>query len=181
MPPHCDTLDGPIVMAAKKALEEGNVNLILPYAPKEAEQEIRKAYEKTISVRKLGGEARELADYAFYETVVRLHRAGEGAAYEGLKPAGLDVGPVIPLAEKALETGDLTDLYKFMSNELHEDLHKKLENAISRKNYNVNDVDAAREYVKASLGFQVHCHHLFMQMQGEEHEHEKSAKHEHSH
>jgi hypothetical protein len=29
MPPHCDTLDGPVVKAAKRALEAQNVNLIL--------------------------------------------------------------------------------------------------------------------------------------------------------
>jgi hypothetical protein len=38
MPPHCDTLDGPIVTAARKALESGNVNLILPFVPKEVKQ-----------------------------------------------------------------------------------------------------------------------------------------------
>ena len=45
-----------------------------------------------------------MADLYFFETVVRVHRAGEGAAYNGLKPAGLDEGPVIPIAEKAIET-----------------------------------------------------------------------------
>ncbi len=30
MPPHCDSLDGPVVIAAKQALNEKNVDLILP-------------------------------------------------------------------------------------------------------------------------------------------------------
>jgi tetratricopeptide (TPR) repeat protein len=37
--------------------------------------------------------------------VVRIHRAGEGAPYTGLKPAGLSEGPIIPIAEKAIEIG----------------------------------------------------------------------------
>jgi hypothetical protein len=30
---------------------------------------------------------------------IRLHRAGEGAAFTGLKPSGGDVGPAIPAAD----------------------------------------------------------------------------------
>jgi len=76
--PHCDTLDGPVVTAAKRALETGKVNLILPWAPKAAEEEIKSAFGRAQQVRKLGKAAADLADYWFFETVVRLHRAGEG-------------------------------------------------------------------------------------------------------
>ncbi|MCP8317539.1 MAG: hypothetical protein H3Z51_11890, partial [archaeon] len=79
MPPHCDTMDGPVVKAAKRALDIGNVNLILPWVPKKAESELKKAFEKTLRVRKQGKETMELADYWFFETAVRLHREGEGA------------------------------------------------------------------------------------------------------
>jgi hypothetical protein len=96
MPPHCDTLDGPVVRCCKSALEKGNVNLILPWVPEKAEEELEKAFKKTLLVRKQGKEAAELADYWFFETTVRLHREGEGAPYTGLKPAGLDWGPVVP-------------------------------------------------------------------------------------
>src|SRR3989304_4670201 len=102
MPPHCDTLDGPVVTAAKKALEARNVDLILPYVPKKDEAEIIRSFEKVMKIRKDEG-AREIADLYFFETVVRVHRMGEGAPYTGLKPAGLNEGPVIPVAEKALE------------------------------------------------------------------------------
>jgi hypothetical protein len=89
---HCDSLDGPVAKAVYKALDDGNVNPVLAYAPATAEAEIRAAFEKSRKVRGLGAEARTLADQAFMETVIRLHRAGEGAAYTGLKPAGIDYG-----------------------------------------------------------------------------------------
>jgi Family of unknown function (DUF6448) len=50
--------------------------------------------------------SREVADRYFFETVVRVHRAAEGASFTGLKPAGLDVGPIIPVAERAIESDD---------------------------------------------------------------------------
>ena len=105
MPPHCDSMDGPVVGAARQALDTGNINLILAYVPESATAEVKSTFDKVTRARRTGCDAREVADLYFFETVVRLHRAGEGAPYTGLKPAGLDVGPVIPAAEKAIEIG----------------------------------------------------------------------------
>lgn len=168
MPPHCDTMDGPVVKAAIKALETGNVNLILPWVSKEAESELRKAFEKTLRTRELGEEAKELADYWFFETTVRLHREGEGAPYTGLKPAGLDWGPVVPKAENAIEKGSPEEVIVFISHTLADELQHKFQRAMTRKSYDVNDVEAAREYVQAMLGFVLYSHHLYETIKGAE-------------
>ena len=76
---HCDSIDGPVATAAIKALDTKNVNLILPYAPAEAEAELTAAFERALVVRSMGAEARALVDRYFMETAVRLHRAGEKA------------------------------------------------------------------------------------------------------
>ena len=102
---HCDSADGPVATAAQKALDTGNVNLALPYAPIAAEFELRTAFARSLKVRSLNADAKVLADRSFIETTVRLHRAGEGAGYTGLKPVGSDFGPAIPAAEQAIETG----------------------------------------------------------------------------
>ncbi len=81
---HCDTLEGPVIIAAKKAPENNDVNLVLTWVQKDDEPEIRKAFEKTMAVRKTSKEAMELADMYFFETLVRIHRAGEGAPYTGI-------------------------------------------------------------------------------------------------
>jgi hypothetical protein len=85
MPPHCDSMDGPVVTAAKKALATEQVNLILPYVAKTGEEELIRVFQKVIPARKEGALAREVADQYFFETVVRVHRAGEGLLYR-LKP-----------------------------------------------------------------------------------------------
>lgn len=180
MPPHCDTMDGPVVTAAKRALERGNVNLILPWVPKKAEAELKNAFERTLRVRKQGKEAAELADYWFFETAVRLHREGEGAPYTGLKPAGLDWGPVVSRAEKAIEKGNAKEVIEFLSHAVEEELQKRFKHAMARKKYDVNDVDAAREYVQAMLGFVLYSHHLYTNIEGgEEHGEEGTGEHEH--
>ncbi len=76
---HCYTMNGPVVIAAQKALESGDVNVILVWVQKNDEAEIKAAFNKTLAVRTLSPEAKKLADMYFFETLVRIHRAGEGA------------------------------------------------------------------------------------------------------
>lgn len=180
MPPHCDTMDSPVVKAAKRALEKGNVNLILPYVPKKAEAELSKAFERTMQVRKSGREAAELAGLWFFETTVRLHREGEGAPYTGLKPAGLDWGPVVPRADKAVETGNVGEVVKFIAHVVEEQLQEKFDHAMALKKYEENDVDAAREYVEAMLGFVLYSHGLYTYATSAK-VHGEAEKEEHGH
>lgn len=171
MPPHCDTLDGPVVSAARKALDTENVNLILPWVPKKAETELKRAFRTVLPVRKLDKKAADVANRWFFEMAVRLHRAGEGASYTGLKPAGLDWGPIVPRADKAIETGDATEVINFLLHTIEEELQERFHNAISKKKYAENDVPAAREYVQAMLGFVLWSHGLYAFVTGEgEHE-----------
>lgn len=180
MPPHCDTLDGPVVKAINKALEKNNVNFILPWVPEKAEHEVNEAFKKTLLARKQGKEAMEVADYWLYETVVRLHREGEGAAYTGLKPAGLDWGPVVPRAEKAIEKGSPEEVIDFINHTVQEELEKRFHRILAKKEFDVNDVAAAREYVQAELGFVLFSHGLYAAITGKgEHDEEGMKKHEH--
>ena len=92
---HCDGLDGPVVKAAQRALETRNPALVLIWVQEKDEPEIRNVFAQTLAVRVLNPQARELADRFFFETLVRVHRAGEGAPFTGLKPAGRDLGPTL--------------------------------------------------------------------------------------
>jgi len=170
MPPHCDTKDGPVAEAVNKALETENVNYILIWIPKSGENELKSVFEKALKARKLGKEAKDVADLWVLETAVRLHRAGEGAPYTGIKPAGLDEGPVVPKAEKAIETGDPKEVIDFMKQTVEKELQRRFELVYSKKNYDVNDVAAGREYIDAFIGFVVHSHHLYQNIFGTEHE-----------
>lgn len=150
---HCDTLDGPVVTAAQKALDTDDVNLVLIWVRDEDEARIREAFNKTLDVRKLGPEAKDLADMYFFETLVRVHRAGEGAPYTGLKPAGLDLGPAVPAADKALESNSPDELVNLLTDVVQNGTREEFERAISKKNFNPDDVEAGREYIEAYVPF----------------------------
>ena len=150
---HCDGMDGPVVKAAQAALAKGDVNLVLIWVQAQDEAEIRKVFAKTLAVRKLHSEARELADLYFFETLVRLHRAAEGAPYTGLKPSGRDLGPAIPAADEALETGSVDDLVTLITSESAHGIRERFQKVAAAKKFRAEDVDAGRAYVKAYVEF----------------------------
>jgi len=161
MPPHCDSLDGPVVRAAQRALETGNVALALPYVPKSGEQEIIDTFNKVVAARKASDVAREVADRYFFETVVRIHRAGEGAPYTGLKAAGLDVGPIIPVAERAIEQNDRPALEDALLQVVREELAERFALLERLRRRAEAGVDEARAHVSAVLGLQVWAHGVY--------------------
>ncbi len=150
---HCDGLDGPVVTAARQALDTGNINLILIWVQKSYEDEVSKAFQKTLTIRKLSPEAKDLADRYFFETLVRIHRAGEGEPYTGLKPDGRDLGPAIPGADKAIAEGKLEPLYELVTETIHEGLHEKFKAVMEKKGFDKNNVEAGRDYVEAYVIF----------------------------
>ncbi|WP_225755400.1 DUF6448 family protein [Actinotalea sp. Marseille-Q4924] len=158
MPPHCDSLDGPVVTAARRALEADDVNLLLPYVHTEGEDEVRDVFALVRTARREGVTAREVADRLLFETVVRVHRAGEGAPFTGLKPAGLDVGPAIPLAEQALADGDATALVALLTEEVRAEAERRLGVATAAAEDVHDGVPQARRWVEAMLSLQVWAH-----------------------
>ena len=170
MPPHCDSLDGPVVRAAREALEREDVGIVLAYVHEPGEREVREVFDLVTKARTQGPEARDVADRYFFETVVRVHRAGEGAPFTGLKPAGLDVGPVIPLAERAIESGDATALAEFLASAVHGEVTARLAEVMDAKLHAGEGVEAARRYVSAMLGLQVWSHKLYGAVHGPAHE-----------
>lgn len=178
MPPHCDSLDGPVVTAARQALDAGDVDLVLPFVSADGDAEVRAAFARVLPLRDSGPEAWETAQLWFFETVVRVHRAGEGAPYTGLKPAGLSVGPVIPLAERAVESGSSEQLADFLGSALRDQLKHRLDAVHELGTHRTESLDDERRYVHATLGFQVFSHHLYQAMTAGEHD--ESGTHSHA-
>jgi len=131
---------------------------------------VREALHKVERARKDGARVREIADRYFFETVARIHPAGEGAPHSGLKPAGLDVGPVIPVAEKAIEPGSADQLVELLSGNLSEQLRHGLHRVMHFKEHAGHGLGAAREYVEAMLGLQGWAHGLHNTIKAEAHE-----------
>lgn len=155
MAPHCDSMDGPVVVAARRALETGDVNAVLPYVKEDGEAEVTRAFAAAEKARRHGAEAQEVADLYFFETVVRVHRAGEGAPYTGLKAAGRDFGPVIPVAEMGIEKGSPQQLQEVLAREVRDEVKRRFDHLMELRPDAGVDVEHAREYVETMLGLEV--------------------------
>lgn len=150
---HCDTMDGPVVAAATAALRTGNIKPVLIWIKPEYENEVRSAFSKASSVRSQGEAAKELADTYFLETVVRLHRMGEGEPYTGIKPAGTPLHPAVAAAEKALATGSANQLGTELNEKLSAAVAEKFARVVEARRHQQESVEAGRAYVAAYVDF----------------------------
>jgi hypothetical protein len=178
---HCDTMDGPVVQAAKVALEKKDVTPVLRWVKKDGEAEIKAAFAKALAVRAKGPEARELADQFFFETLVRVHRAGEGAPFTGLKPAGTELGPAIEEADKALESGSVEKVVKLVSDEAAAGIRQRFAKAREKKAHAEHNVEAGREFVAAYVEYVHYVEALHQAAQSAAAHHEETpARTEHT-
>ena len=158
---HCDGLDGPVVKAAQKALDTRNPALALMWVQTKDEPEIRAAFDQALAVRTLSPQTKELADLYFFETVVRVHRAGEGAPYTGLKPAGRDLGPAIPAADRAIDEGAIEPLVQLFTDAIQKGLREHFQESRAAKAFKPGDVAAGRKYVKSYVEFVHYVERLY--------------------
>ena len=169
---HCDGLDGPVVAAARRALETGDVNVALAWVQEADERDVVPAFERARAVRGLGTRARELADLYFFETLVRVHRAGEGALYTGLKPAGRDLGPAIPAADRSIETSALGPLSHLITSAVDAGLAQRFRELLEARRHAGDDVKAGRRYVAQYVQFVHYVERLHRDAVGPVHGHE---------
>lgn len=147
---HCDTLNGPLIAAARKALETGNENYVLIWVKAEREKDIKEAFKQAMDNRGRAQDQKEkeAADMSFFEILVRAHREGEGAEYSGIKPAG-EVEPEIALADEAVETMKIDKVLEHIESrhnkELVSHLFHKLEEG---SHYQIDDISAGRKFIE---------------------------------
>jgi len=169
---HCDTAEGPAVKDGRKALTTGDINYALKWIAADGEAELRDVFGKALKVRTLGADAAELADRLFLETMVRIHRMGEGVGFTGIQPAGTQIDPVVTAADEAIVRSSDADLLPMVPQERRAELDKRFHAAVAIKDFDVDDVAAGRRYLAAYVSF-------FKYAEGEDHEHHGHEGHSH--
>lgn len=159
---HCDSRKGPVATAAVRALETGDVTVILPYVAPELEAELEQTFAQVLEVRALGGDAQALADEYFIETAVRLHREGEGAPYTGLSDE--EVPETITLADEAMESGSLDAIYTYMDQQMRTGVADHYQVVVEAREHAEAEgsVEAKRERVEAELVFEKYVYSLYL-------------------
>jgi hypothetical protein len=144
-------MKGPIIPEAESALESGDITAVLKWVRPDDEQEVRDAFSQAVAVREEGPAAKELADRYFLETLIRVHRAGEGAAYTGLK----DTPPekIVMLADEALAKGSADEMIRLLQGHLEEAVRERFGKAAAAAKDKDKSIEAGREFVEAYVQY----------------------------
>ncbi|MBB3329680.1 hypothetical protein BDK63_000520 [Halomonas campaniensis] len=143
---HCDAMDGPVISEARLALESGDITPVLKWVPADDEAALASMFDKTLEVRALGDNARELADQQFFARLVAIHRAHEGAPFTGIKPAG-DIDPAVQLADRALEEGEIDAFLARIVEKFEQEARSAFETTLAARQQAGNDPELGREFV----------------------------------
>lgn len=144
---HCDTVDGPVVQDALAALQKGDVTPVLKWVRKQDEKQVKAAFAKALAARKADEARKEKEEHRFFELLVKVHRASEGAPYTGVKPAG-SVDPAIAAADRALASGDASELVKIVTETVKKGLHERFTKAAASRAQADSSVEAGRHFVR---------------------------------
>ncbi|ACB76254.1 DUF6448 family protein [Opitutus terrae] len=148
---HCDTLSGPVIIEARQALEAKDITPVLKWIRPADEAEIRSVFERTLKVRGTSAEAASLADEFFFSTLVRVHRAGEGAPFTGLKAT--PEASIEQESDQALETGEIDALAAQLAARLKEQIAHKGAATRALRAHAAHNVEAGRAYVAAYVDY----------------------------
>lgn len=150
---HCDTMDGPVITAAKKAIETKNPNYFLVWVQEKDEVKILEEFKKVLEEREKNPNNAEAIDIAFFGSLVKIHREGEGAGYTGIKPAGDFGSPLIPLVDDAIDSGSSEKLQALFPEALRAQVVARFQEVMDKKNYPLENVQAGRDYVESYIVF----------------------------
>jgi len=175
---HCDTLDGPVIQDARKAIAAKDVTPVLKWVKAKDEKAVRASFEKVLSAHPAKKEA---AEQKFFATLVKVHRAGEGAPFTGLKPAG-SVEPAVAEADKALTSGSTDALVKLITDDVAAGIQKRYQRAAAAYQHKDESVAQGREFVEAYVDYTHYVERLHQDAtgaggHGEHAEHGTAAKH----
>lgn len=149
---HCDSYDGPVIQDALKALEQNDVSLVMKWIDAQHETEISSLFSKTVNLKGQDQEIYEIVERHFLETLVRLHREGEGAPYTGLKPAG-SATPLVQMADASIAQNDIEGLLSKLTTHLQKDLLDKYQKVMELHKVKDNSTELGRAYVAAYVDY----------------------------
>ena len=167
---HCDTLDGPVIQDARKAMSIKDVTPVLKWVSPHDEKVVKKSFTEALTA--VGTKNADAMQQKFFEDLVRIHRAGEGAPFTGLKPAEA-VEPAVAEADKALISGSSATLVRLMTDTVTSGIMERYERALATYQHKDESVAAGREFVRAYVEYTHYVErlHLDATAKGEHGEH----------
>jgi len=136
---------------------------------------VGKAFHQALAAKSKGGKGKEEGEHRFFETLVKIHRAGEGAPFTGLKPAGT-VEPVIAAADTSLVSGSDEEVMKLVTDAVTKGIRERHHQAAELYKHKDESVEAGRNYVKAYVEYTHYVEKLQQDAIGHAEHHKEPAE-----
>jgi hypothetical protein len=160
MPKYPDEMQGPVVKAAKMALETGNVNYILIWLPEESENTLKNLLEKTCCTRSSRMNMKNRAYDWYFEMVNRFFNIGRPRDNLTIR-GGLAEKPLDLKVDKAIESGNFEEIRDIIPVTHEADAKQRFLHVMNMRNYPVNNIAEGRAYVSAFFDFNRYMHDLY--------------------
>lgn len=155
-----DEMPGPVLKAAKIALETGNVNYILIWVPENYENTVKNLLEKTCCKRSSVLNTQKQAYDWYYETVNRLFSASRACDYLTYQSKAFAENPLVLKVYKAIESGNFEKIRDEIPVSYEADAQQRFLHVMNLRDYPVNNIAAGRSYVSAFFDFNRYVHDL---------------------
>ena len=160
--------NGPVMRAAKMALETGNANYILIWVPEESENTLKNLIEKTCCERSSRKNIQNLAINWYFQTVSRLKYANGWPHCPGMKSERSDEKPIVLMVERAIETGNIEEIIGVIPCTHAGDVRQRFHHVMDKRNYNVDNIADGRAYVSSFIDLIVYLNNLYTSISDEE-------------
>jgi hypothetical protein len=157
---HCDRVNGPVAISAKKALQTGDVNKALIWVSEEQTAELKSKFQQALKVYENDGASKQLAKRYFMSETVRLHRQAEGKPFTGLKPEQ-PASKDIQVAEKALKTGNVQPVTDLLARAIEKKTDGLFQHALNTKQEKGESIAAGRQWSDAYVKYIIYVHKLY--------------------
>jgi phosphotransacetylase len=148
-----DPQNGPVMRAAKTALETGDANYIVIWVPEESENTLKNLLEKTCCTQSIKNNMQNRAIDWYFDTVNRLCFANRKMMSTVLKPEGSGENLIVSKAVKAIETGSVEEITDSISVAHEDKVKQRFRQVMNMKNFPVNNPADGRAYVAAFFEF----------------------------
>jgi hypothetical protein len=145
--------DGPVISAAKRALETGNAHYILIWIPEESENTVKNLLEKAYCERYTQKNAyNHIVDW-YFETINHLHSVHYGPYNLTISTKAPEEKTIIFLVERTCESGNFEEITTVIQDTPSGEMRQRFNDVMKKRNYGVENIAAGRVYVSAFTDF----------------------------
>lgn len=148
-----DSHNGPMMIAAKRALETGKAHHILIWIPEKSENTLKNLLEKVCCKRRIQADGHDRIVDWYFETISRFHSGYYGPHNLNISTKTPEEKSIIFLVESACESGNFEEITTVIRDTPTGEMRQRFDDVMKKRNYCEENIAAGRVYVSVFTYF----------------------------